>query len=26
MRRNRHAKIVATMGPTSASPEMLKAL
>ena len=26
MRRNRHAKIVATVGPASASPEMLKAL
>ena len=26
MRRDRHAKIVATVGPASASPEMLKAL
>ena len=26
MRRDRHAKIVATVGPASASPDMLKAL
>src|SRR4029450_3920165 len=26
MRRNRHTKIVATVGPASASPDMLKAL
>src|SRR5919205_1034215 len=26
MRRNRHAKIVATLGPASSSPEMIRAL